>query len=453
MKSFIEVVKSRKSIRSFSDKKVSKILIEKILALGVYAPTNCNQQLWNVVVIDDKKTKQRLIKDAAGNTLIQRAPVALVVTYDGWNYKEALQGASLMVGHILLAAEYFGLGALPMNSYGSDKKIKTILRIPNNQTICCFILLGYPDESAQHAKLVQRRDVSEVVHYGKFSQKNLIPFTYDPNDWTLEHLRMHHQYYARKTVGGKEMDIMSGWERSLVHDQLQHLSGNIADIFSYDGAYLREFPNAKITTIDLTAQTAQYSAQAVHKTIPERAKMFSHNVYEEKKADLGIQKFDAATILFKLERTPRSTHKPLFKQVHNSLTKNGEILIISRSQNPLLMLSLWMMKLIFGNDVRKTGIFAFFGPYTPISTTEVTDDLEKSGFIDISAQSYFAFPTVFDRFFQMVLQYRASDGSSYLHRIERTNSVTRILKKILALQGFRTLAGLGSVVVIKAKKR
>src|SRR3989344_2536918 len=151
MKDFLDIVHRRKTIRSFINKDIPYDVIEKILAVVVYAPTNCNQQLWNFILIKEQKTKEQLVNEAFANTLIRRAPVIVVVTYDGWNNKEAIQGASLAVGHMLLAAEYYGVHASPMNSYGADSAVKRILGIPETETICCFVILGYPDERAQKA--------------------------------------------------------------------------------------------------------------------------------------------------------------------------------------------------------------------------------------------------------------------------------------------------------------
>src|SRR3990167_6320683 len=82
MMDFFEVLHKRKSVRSFKPSSVSRDLVEKILEVAVYAPTNCNQQLWNFVVVEDTSVKECLIKEAASNTLIRRAPMLIVVSYD-----------------------------------------------------------------------------------------------------------------------------------------------------------------------------------------------------------------------------------------------------------------------------------------------------------------------------------------------------------------------------------
>jgi nitroreductase len=51
---FYEVVKNRKTIRDFSDKKVGKEIIERILSAGLMAPTNDHLRNWEFVVITEK---------------------------------------------------------------------------------------------------------------------------------------------------------------------------------------------------------------------------------------------------------------------------------------------------------------------------------------------------------------------------------------------------------------
>jgi len=438
---FLELIKKRKSVRSFTDKNVPRELIEKVIESATYAPTNCNQQLFNFTVVEKAALRERLIKEAASNTLIRRAPVVIVVSYDGWNYKEAIQGGALAVGHMLLAASELGLGSLPMNSYGADSKIRKILNIPETQTICCFVVLGYPDRRAKEAFTVPRRDVKNVIHWGEFSSKRQISFQYDPEKWTKEDLINHQRFYCRKTFLGKEMDIMSVFERDLVHEELKSLKGQVLDLMSYDGAYLREFPeNVSLTTLDLCRETAEYSKVA--------ASLSNREVDSRVLGDKSTlkQSFDASTILYKLERVPAELRKELYETV------SGDLYIISRKRNIFLSFYFFLIRMIFGPDIRKTGIYTFFGPYKPISLSATIGELRGAGFKDITWSGYFALPAFFEQVYQMALQYRASEGSSYLHRERRSDIISRLISFLLRLQGLKKVGRFGSVVVIKCHK-
>ncbi|MBI2627850.1 MAG: nitroreductase family protein [Candidatus Niyogibacteria bacterium] len=453
MKIFLDVIKKRKSVRSFLAKTVDLALIKEIIALATYAPTSCNQQLWNFIVIDDALTKEKLIKEAAANTLIRRAPVVIAVTYDGWNYKEALQGASLAVGHILLAAEYYGLGALPINSYGADCKVKKILNIPVKEKICCFIALGHPDERAQQSPLVSRRPVEEVFHQGKFRDNNAPPFTYDPNDWSLENLRNHQKYYCRKTFLGKEMDIMNQRERELIKNTLGDIKNNLLDLFSYDGSFLKEFPLLPIIAMDLTQETSAYTRAAVRLFAKNKLLKAAHIIYDDKKKAFTENQQAAISLIYKLERISDALKENLFIQAYNTLRKEGEFIIIARKSNIFLSFFFFAVRLIFGQDVRKTGIYSFFGPYQPVSLRKTKQQLKKAGFRDISWSGYFFIPVFYEQIYQMIKQYIRSGGTSYLHREPKEDAISKFLSFIMKIQGLRKFGLLGSVAVIICRKQ
>ena len=452
MSSFFDLIAKRKSIRSFLSDVPSREIVTNIIQAGISAPTNCNQQLWDFIVVTNSDTKERLIKEAASNTLIRRAPIAIVITYDGWNYKEAIQGASLALGHMLLAAEELGVGALPMNSYGADSKIKSILGIPDSNTICCFMLIGYPDERAQRTTPVNRRPVNETIHWERFQTRNKAPYTYDPSDWTLDHLRMHQAYYSRKTFAGKEMDIMNSYERLVVKEILSKKSGPIADIFSYDGAYLREFPDVPLTTIDTTPETANYTKAALALSTQEKNTPTNHVVYDKNSKKLLQSPLQTITLIYKLERTPFNLREHLFKQIYESLSDQGELIIVARKSNIFLWLYFFIIKTLFGNDIRKTGIYAFFGPYEPISRTRTLHELRRAGFTTITWFGLFPIPPFYEQAYQMFLQYRKSEGSSYLHREVRVNIITKIIGALLRIQGMTQYGIFGSTIVITFKK-
>ena len=448
---FFDVLRSRRSIRRFSHRKVSPAFVKKVVEAGTFAPTNCNQQLWNFVVITDDGMKERLVLEAASSTIIRRAPVVVVVLYDGWSYKEAIQGASLALQNMLLTATYLGVGCLSMNSYGSDEKIKSILNIPENQTICCFMLLGYPEEEQKNAPRVPRRSVDEVLHRETFSRRSSYQEynSYNPENWSLESLREFQKYYCRKTFLGKEMDIMHHFEKDIVRRSLKSLKGKVMDLFSYDGAYLDLFPETvHVSTLDLCAETSEYTMSAV-KSKECLASFDSFGVYDENKDSFGI--FDAVSLLYKAERLPRNLLKYVFKQSHNSLTNNGGLLIVSRRNNIFFFAFYKFIKFLFGDDTRKTGVYAFFGPYHPLSVPIVKKDLVSAGFTNIQIRKYCVIPPFFEQAYQMYLQYKKSGGSTYLHRIPIMTPLTRFLGWLISVQGLRR-SMFGSIVVVRARK-
>jgi len=59
---FYDVVKSRRTIRDFSGKKVDKKTLERILSAGLAAPTNDHLRNWEFVVLTEREVIEKIIK-------------------------------------------------------------------------------------------------------------------------------------------------------------------------------------------------------------------------------------------------------------------------------------------------------------------------------------------------------------------------------------------------------
>ena len=451
--SFLDIVRSRRSIRRFSEKKVPLDLISKIIEVGTYAPTPCNQQLWNFVVVTDDRVKEQLIESAGASTIINRASAVIVVMYDNWSHNEAIQSSSLAAQNILLAATYFNVGALPMNSFGSAKKIKRILDIPNNQDICCFILLGYPEQPDVSDPPVQRRPVEEVFHINRFDRRRARrQNSYNPEDWSLQTITEHQRYYCRKTTLGKEMDISNRYEKALARRVLKKCSGPLLDILSYDGAYLNEFPDTcEIHCVDLSEETSTYTKTAFQTKLPDSYNAKAFHIFDPHSDSIKNDFFSNSSLIYKAERIPRNIQKKVLSQVFNSLKKEGEFFLIFRRNSLLFSLFYNVIRSLFGNDTRKTGIYAFFGPYRPIKDKQLKQDLRRTGFQIQTSERFFFIPPFFEEALQMFLVFRKSGGTTYLHRRPVKNILTRLLGFLIKVQGFRR-SRFGAVTVIRAQK-
>jgi nitroreductase len=79
---FLELAKSRRSVRSFKSDAVSKQLITTLLTVFKHSPSAGNCQPWHVYVIKDKAVIQRIRKEACKQAFIATAPCIMVVSAD-----------------------------------------------------------------------------------------------------------------------------------------------------------------------------------------------------------------------------------------------------------------------------------------------------------------------------------------------------------------------------------
>jgi nitroreductase len=195
-----ELIKSRYSVRSFTDDTVDIETIREILEISSNAPSGGNIQPWKVYVVTGK-TKEKLIKKALSNfdngvqekieydiyprpldeeykrrrsecardmytalsikqddtelrlSQIREnfkffgAPVGMIVTIDkafaenGWGH------VGMFIQNICLSAVDNDMGTCLQESWSIyPETVKDVLNIPDNEVVWCGIALGYPNK-------------------------------------------------------------------------------------------------------------------------------------------------------------------------------------------------------------------------------------------------------------------------------------------------------------------
>lgn len=179
---FGDVLRTRGSVRKYSDKPVEEDKITEILESARIAPSWANRQGWSFIVIRDPDVRMKL-SSAGGilNRWLQKAPVLIIAcgdpvksgTRNGIQY--IIVDVAIAMEHIVLAATNLGLGTCWIGVF-DEQKIKTILGIPDNIRVLALTPLGYAAESQgmydRTAKSVmrsqKRKNLSEIVHYDRW---------------------------------------------------------------------------------------------------------------------------------------------------------------------------------------------------------------------------------------------------------------------------------------------
>ena len=169
-KSLLELVKSRRSTRQFSTEHLSDEIIQKIIDIAAYAPSSWGGHPVEYIVIRDKATMAALAKcKAMGAGPLAYGEAAIVPIVDKRNLELWVEDASVASTYLLLAAEYYGVGACWIHM--KDRKghtnmaeddIRALLGIPDHYGILNAVSLGmkkYPSEE---------RKLQAKVHYGKY---------------------------------------------------------------------------------------------------------------------------------------------------------------------------------------------------------------------------------------------------------------------------------------------
>lgn len=197
---FLEIVNTRRSIRIFEDRPVPQDIIDKLLQTAVLAPSAHNAQHWRFVVITKDKDKLRFAKRMgidhrtallaggmseadvesrarAREDRISRAPVIVLLcldtedvrnfndtTRDDGDYLMGVQSVALAGGHLLLAAQAEGLGAVWICAplFAPDR-VREALDLPPNWIPQGMISLGYPAEEPKTKVMKPLKDVIRFI--------------------------------------------------------------------------------------------------------------------------------------------------------------------------------------------------------------------------------------------------------------------------------------------------
>lgn len=170
MNDIIEIIKSRRSIRKYLDKPLSKETIEALIEAAKYAPSGMNHQPWGFIVIQDKN----LIKELSDrsipyiNKLIEQdrklirykkrmrvkdfsifyhAPCVIIVfgKKESFSYEN---DCSMAAQNIMLTACSMNIGSCwvgMMKVLDKDEWFRKKFQIPDNYSIVAPLALGYFD--------------------------------------------------------------------------------------------------------------------------------------------------------------------------------------------------------------------------------------------------------------------------------------------------------------------
>ena len=105
----LELLKFRRSIRSFSNKPISQADLERLIDVARFAPTARNVQPWELVVVTDKQKLVEFAKLAENGRFMAQAAACIAVFCAETKYY--LEDGCAATCNILLAATALGIGS------------------------------------------------------------------------------------------------------------------------------------------------------------------------------------------------------------------------------------------------------------------------------------------------------------------------------------------------------
>ncbi len=302
----LDAIKKRRSIRAYLKKEVPLHLIEELIHASSFAPVSCNLQLTQYVVINDDVINNELAEKVSYK--FKYAPCNIVVLQDSRFLGERNSGvmsAGMAVENILLRATELGLSTCSMAGFNKDGEIRKILSIPNHMEILLIISLGYFDESTKILEIpkLNIKNRYNLNSYGTLStiRQSLILSNYSVSDIINYRKRISPVYLDRFRLNTYSPSYYKEVLDFLCTNIYKQNSGEILDLISYDGVFLKTInENKLLSSYKITA------SDYIRHNLDFIADEFGYEVLEidEKNFISSSKKFDFMTFIFQLNFTP-----------------------------------------------------------------------------------------------------------------------------------------------------
>jgi nitroreductase len=172
---FLELAKTRFSVRKFKNQPVEEEKLKLILQAGHVAPTAANKQPQRILIIQSGEALEKL-KQCTGSHF--NAPLALLVCYDKdttWvrvRFDQKNSGdvdASIVTTHMMLEAANIGIGSTWVMHFDPEK-IRESFHIPQNIEPVALLVMGYAAEDAVPSERhFQKVEQGAVLIYNDFA--------------------------------------------------------------------------------------------------------------------------------------------------------------------------------------------------------------------------------------------------------------------------------------------
>jgi nitroreductase len=162
---YFDLIQKRYSVRAYKPDPVEDEKLQKILEAGCLAPTACNLQPFQVIVIPTAGHAKEIGRLYHRDWLSQAPlllgicsrPASAWVRKDGKNYGDV--DATIAMDHMILAACSLDLGTCWIAAF-DPRAAREILRIPDALEPLAFTPLGYPADRMPPKK---RKSLEELV--------------------------------------------------------------------------------------------------------------------------------------------------------------------------------------------------------------------------------------------------------------------------------------------------
>ena len=165
----IELVRKRRSIRSYTKKPVDRQALDLLVETLLRAPSSRNINPWEFIVVDDRGLLQQLsTAKTHGSAFLKGAPLGIVVCADSTKSDVWVEDCAIAAILVQMTAESLGLGScwiqIRQRPHDGDTTaeayIQELLGLPEQIRVESIISIGHPHERRQPLG-------ADALQYGK----------------------------------------------------------------------------------------------------------------------------------------------------------------------------------------------------------------------------------------------------------------------------------------------
>lgn len=178
MKDFSELIKTRRSMRKFTEQELTQDEVVALLKAALMSPTSKRSNGWQFIVVDDKNTLDTLSRcKENGATFLKDAALAIVVAADPMVSDVWIEDASVASLMIQLQAEDLGLGScwiqvrerFAADGTPADELVHAALDMPLQLQTLSIIAIGH--KGMERKPFDEAHLQWEKVHINKYGGK------------------------------------------------------------------------------------------------------------------------------------------------------------------------------------------------------------------------------------------------------------------------------------------
>ena len=169
--SVYDTVRSRLTVREFTDAPVPDEVVQKLLRAAQWAPSSRNLQPWHFVVIRDADALRRIADIASSGRFIADAPMAIAIAMHNADRPDLDTGRALQQMELVGWEEGLGTCFVGLRVAEQNRRVKELLGIPDNFELVTVLPFGYrANEARGNMGRKNRKSLSDIAHAEKFGQ-------------------------------------------------------------------------------------------------------------------------------------------------------------------------------------------------------------------------------------------------------------------------------------------